>query len=459
MQKVLKWGLLAVCLCVSGFLNAAEVKNVIWVIGDGMGPEVMGFFMEGARYAGLEGYPDNVSHLEKMMNNGSWGLYFNNTYDTIVTDSAASATQMATGQRSHPELVGVAHDGSSPQTLLELAKEKGKSIGVISDAFVTDATPGGFTAHVPARGMKMDIARQQIALGVDVISGGGMKYFSTGENKRLLSQAKLKGYRVARNREELSKINSGKLLGLFSEGGMPLSIELYKHPQVPTLTEQTKKAVELLEKNKEGFVLMVEAGKIDWAGHANDMGALLAEMKNLDELLAFVMKYADEHPGTLVYLNADHDTGLGAFTYYHIGWFNLFAMRTTQGEAIYAGDTNYVPFKIFKSFEKQKGSLWALQEELYRMPADQRPPEYLKKRLEEVLGEPVDLSEYRNLDDIPGVFRQLDEKRGIIWATHNHSSAPLLSVAYGPQAHRFTGVYHNTDIFPRMKSVLGWDEK
>lgn len=458
MYKTVKAGLLAVCLFWAGMVFAADVKNVIWVIGDGMGPEIMGFFMQGVRYADLKGYPDKVSHLEKMMNNGSWGLYFNNTYDTIVTDSAASATQMATGQKSHPELVGVAHDGSSPKTLLELAKEKGKSVGIISDAYITDATPGGFTAHVPARGMKMDIARQQIAFGADVISGGGLKYFSTGENARLLEVAKLKGYRVALNKKELSQIKSGKLLGLFSDAGMPLSIELYKHPQVPTLTEQTKKAVELLEKNKEGFVLMVEAGKIDWTAHANDMGAMLAEMKNLDELLAFVMKYADEHPGTLVYLNADHDTGLGAFTYHHIGWHNLLSMRTTQGEAIYAGDTNYVPFKIFKSFEKQTGGLWALQEELSRMPAEKRPPEYVKKRLEEVLGEPLDMSEFTNLDDVPGIFRQLDEKRGIIWATQNHSSSALLSVAYGPEADKFTGVYHNTDIFPRMKSVLGWNE-
>jgi len=448
------------CLFWTGVLSAAEVKNVIWVIGDGMGPEIMGFFMQGARYAGLDGYENGVSHLEQMMNKGSWGLYFNNTYDTIVTDSAASATQMATGVRSNPEKVGVAYDGSSPKNLLELAKEKGMAVGVISDAYVTDATPGGFTAHVPARGMKRDIARQQIAFGADVISGGGLKYFNSGENKRLLRQAKSKGYRVAKNKKELAKIKSGKLLGLFSEAGMPLAIEMYKYPQTPSLTEQTEKAVELLEQNKNGFVLMVEAGKIDWAAHANDAGAVLAEMKNLDNVLAFVMKYADEHPDTLVYLSADHDTGLGGFTYYHVGRQNADGSpRTDQGEAVYSGDTNYVPFGIYKSLEKQKGGLYMLQEELRKMPAAERPREYVQKRLEETLGTPVDLSGYEDIEDIPGVFRQLDEKRGIAWATQNHSSSPILSVAYGPEAARFTGVYHNTDILPRLKAALGWSEE
>lgn len=446
-----------VCLFAAGVLSAADVKNVIWIIGDGMGPEIMGFFMQGARYANLDGYPEHVSHLEKMMNKGTWGLYFNNTYDTVVTDSAAAATQMAAGVLTRPEVIGCDFNGQDAKTLLELAKEKGKSVGVISDTYVTDATPAGFTAHVSGRGKKMDIARRQIDFGADVISGGGLKYFNSGENKMLLKEAKKKGYQVARNKKELSKIKSGKLLGLFSEEAMPMSVELYKHPQVPTLVAQAQKAVELLEQNENGFVLMAEAGKIDWAAHANDAGAVLAEMKTLDALIAFAVKYADEHPDTLVYLNADHDTGLGAFAYRHVGGEEL-ARKTAQGEVLYGGDTDYAVFDAFKLFEKQTGSLYYLEEELKKMPAEKRTPEYIGKRLSQTLGYPVDMAEFSNLEDIPGIFRQLNEKRGMSWATQTHSSSPLIGVAYGAETERFSGIYHNTDILPRMKDALGWNE-
>lgn len=457
MRRIFCVLVMVVCIFSAGFLQAAEVKNVIWIIGDGMGPEMMGFLMQGARYAGLEGYPDNVSHLEKMMNAGTWGLYFNNTYDTVVTDSAASATQMATGELSRPEVIGLDFQGKTVKNLLEIAKEKGKSVGVVTDTYVADATPAGFTAHAPSRKRKWDVARQQIDFGADVISGGGLKYFNTDENKDLLKTAKKRGYRVALNKKELSKIKSGKLLGLFAEKAMPMSIELYKHPQAPTLTEQVQKAVELLEKNENGFVLMAEAGKIDWAAHANDAGAVLAEMKTLDELVAFAVKYADEHPGTLVYLNADHDTGLGSFVYRYVGQDEA-ARKTAQGEALYGGHTDYASFRLFKSFEKQTGGLYALEEEFNRMPKKKRTPEYIEERLSQTLGYQVDIKEFNNLDDIPGIFRQINEKRGMSWAAKTHSASPLIGVAYGAGAERFSGVYHNTDILPRLKSALGWNE-
>jgi alkaline phosphatase len=182
-QKILCAGF---CLLLASGLFAGEVKNVIWLIGDGMGPELMGSFMQGVRYGNVASYPQKISHLEKLTQEGQVGMYFNNTYDTVVTDSAAAATQMATGVVSRPGIIGQDHNNQNVPSLLELAKKKGKSVGVITDAYVTDATPAGFSAHVADRGEKREIARQQIDLGVDVISGGGLKYFSTEENKDLL---------------------------------------------------------------------------------------------------------------------------------------------------------------------------------------------------------------------------------------------------------------------------------
>lgn len=446
------------CLFLTGVLAAGEVKNVIWIIGDGMGPESMGFFMQGVRYAGLDEFPNKVSQMETLMNNGEWGLFFNNTYDTLVTDSAASATQMATGKFSRPEFIGMDYNSQPAETLLEMARKQGKAIGVITDTYVTDATPAGFTAHAQNRNQKMEIARQIVAFSPEVVMGGGLKYFTTGENKKLLRQAKKKGYRVALDRKDLAAVKSGKLLGLFAEESIPMSMELEQYPKIPSLTEQVQKAVELLSKNEQGFILVVEAGKIDWAGHANDAGAWFHEMKALDDLLGYVKSYADKNGETLIYLNADHDTGLGAFSYRHVGKEKAMK-KTAQGEVLYGGDVDYASFETFRQFAKQKRSLYYLEQELKQMPADKLTPEYLQKRLSETMGYEVDINQFENLSDVGGLFKQINEMRGIVWATPNHSSMPILSVAYGPQADEFTGVYHNTDILPRMQNALGWSQE
>ena len=365
---------------------------------------------------------------------------------------------MATGQLSRPEMVGVDHNGQEVENLLELARKQGKAVGVISDTYVTDATPAGFTAHVQNRNEKMAIARQIVDFAPDVVLGGGLKYFSTGENKKLLRQAKKKGYRVALNKKELAGVKSGKVLGLFADTSLPMSLEMNLYPQIPSLTEQTQKAVELLSKNEKGFVLIVEAGKIDWAGHAHDAGAWFHEMKALDELLGYLTAYADKNGETLVYLNADHDTGLGAFAYRHVGKEKA-AAKTAQGEVLYGGDADYASFETFRQFAKQKRSLYNLEMELKKMPAAKLTPEYLQQRLSEAMGYEVDISQFENLSDVSGLFAQLNESRGLVWATINHSSLPILSVAYGPEADEFAGVYHNTDILPRMKNVLGWSDK
>ena len=435
--------------------QAAPVKNVIWLIGDGLGPEILGFWMQGVRYGKLSDYPSGVSHTETLMNQAVWGMFFNNTYDTLVTDSAAAATQMATGKFSRPLFIGLDYEEQPVPTLLEMAQQHGKAIGIISDTYVTDATPASFTAHTLTRRNKYEIARQQIDLAPEVILGGGLQYFNQGENKNLLHVARQKGYHLAQNKKQLAKVKSGKLLGLFAEQAMPMAVELYKYPQVPSLTQMTQKAVELLEKDKDGFILMVEAGKIDWAAHANDPGAVLAEMKVFDELVGYLTGYVQKHPDTLLYINADHDTGLGGFVYQQLNAAQA-ASKTAQGEVLYDNDTDYASFNSYGLFEKQKRSLYYVYNELNAMPAEKRTPEVLEQKLSQALGYKVDITQFENLTDLKGIFIQLNAQRGMAYATMNHSSAPIVSLAYGPQAGAFNGIYHNIDILPRLTQALGW---
>lgn len=463
---MLKKTVCCIVLCVSmcGGLAAAPLqtpapaRNLVWVIGDGMGPELMGFFMQGAREGALSDYPQRTSALEQLIADGEQGLFFTNTQDTVVTDSAAAATQMATGYRTLPDRIGTDAQGRPLTTLLEIAQQKGKSIGVISDVYVTDATPAAFTAHADSRRQKMQIARQQLALNADVILGGGKKYFSTEQNKNLLTQARQAGYQVVQDKKALSRLSSGKILGLFADKAMPMAVEMHNYPKMPSLAEMTQKALEVLSQNPEGFILIVEAGKIDWAAHANDAGATLAEMKVLDKTLALVRAYADAHPDTLVYLNADHDTGLGAFVYQVLNQEKS-ARKTEQGEVLYDGNTVYGLFKTYALLEKQRRSLYYVEKELQQLPPQERTPKRLQKRLSQAVGYPIDITEFEQLDNIPGLFRQLNEKYGLAWATQTHSASPLIGVAYGPQQTLFKGVYHNTGILPKLKTALGWSEE
>lgn len=418
-----------------------------------MGPEVLGFWMQGARYAKLPKVP--VSHTQQLMDRATLGLFFNNTYDTVVTDSAAAATQMATGQFSRPLFIGLDYNQKTVPNLMELARQHGKAVGVITDAYVTDATPAAFTAHVDNRRQREEIARQQIAFGPEVILGGGLKYFNRGSNKDLLQTAQAQGYHIVQDKKQLSNVKQGKVLGLFADKGMPLAVEMHQYPKVPTLTDMTRQALVLLEQNENGFVLMVEAGKIDWAAHANDPGAVWAEMKAFDKLIGELEQYVDQHPNTLLYINADHDTGLGAFTYQHLGREKA-AQRAAQGEALYGGDTDYASFKTYALFDKQKHSLYNLYNELRAMPAEKRTEQVLQKRLSDALGYSVDMSQFKDSSNLEGIFEQLNAQYGMIYATKNHSSAPLLSIAYGTGAQELGGVYHNTDILPRLSRVLGW---
>ncbi len=432
-----------------------KAKNAVWLIGDGMGPGTMGMFMQGVRLTTLPQYPDKQSVLEKFIQTSVPGMYFSNTYDTIVTDSAGAATQMATGVLSRPDYIGVDHEGKPVQTLLEEAIKQGKSVGVVTDVYVADATPSGFLAHTQSRSEKYDIARQLVNSGAQVILGGGLKYFTQKENKKLLKEAKKQGWTVVQNAKELAKVKEGRVLGLFAEEGMPFYGDMERYPQVPTLKEMTQKAVELLSQNKNGFVLVVEAGKIDWALHDNEAGPSMWEMINLDETLGYLWTFARQSGDTLVYVNADHETGVPVFHYRHLDE-ETFKHKSGQGEMLYGGNTDYVNYPYYQKIFAHKHLLYYVYPEFKKLPQEQQTAEKLQSMADGAMGGHVDLHLDGEVPDYDDLIEHLNEALGLVWATGNHSSGMLLGVAYGPGAQEFSGVYHNTDLKGKFERVLGF---
>ncbi len=446
--------ILFICLC-SLTACTKHPKNMVWIIGDGMGPSAMGFFMEGVRNTHLPHYPDQKSTLEKFIDASVSGFYFDNTYDTVVTDSACAATQMACGHASRPGYIGLDADQKTLETIMEQAYKQGKSVGVITDVYVADATPAGFLTHATGRTEKYEIARQLVASKAQVVLGGGLKYFNQGENIHLLDEAKSAGWTVVTDKEGLTTVKEGRVLGLFAPEAMPFYGDMANHPHTPTLLEMTQKAIEILSQNKNGFFLMVEAGKVDWALHDNEAGPFLWEMINLDETLAYVWQFAKKQNDTFIYLNADHETGVPSFEYRHLDPVTI-QRKTAQGEMLYWGNTDYVNYPYYQNLFMHKHLLYYVYPEFKSLPPHQQTAEQLQQMVDQAVGVPTDLNLNGVVPDYNELIAKLNQAQGMVWSTKNHSSGMLIGVANGPQAALFHGVYHNTDIKGKLEKIMGF---
>jgi alkaline phosphatase len=324
-----------------------EVKNVILLIGDGMGPQQVGLLEEYAQHASTSVYGERGTALSRAMDAGEVGISRHGPADGLVVDSACSASQLASGQPALSESIGLDTNGKRVQTVLELAQSNGKATGLVSDTRITHATPAAFAAHVAHRSMENEIAAQMFDARVDVMLSGGLRHWipqsankpgpirdavkdRIGEliapssrrtdDRDLLGEASEAGYAVVHSREALKAADGDRILGLFASSGMMDGITYSRKiadsdRREPTLREMTEKALEVLSRDEDGFFLMVEGGQIDWAGHANDAGWLLHEMLKFDETVGYVMDWAAQREDTLVVVTADHETGGFSFGY------------------------------------------------------------------------------------------------------------------------------------------------
>lgn len=270
-----------------------QVKNVIVMIGDGMGVSQI--------YAGLTANKGSL-HLERSHFVGFSKTYSANNY---ITDSAAGGTAIACGIKTNNGAIGVDPAGNRVKSMLEYAAENGLSTGVIASCAITHATPASFVAHQPSRKMEEEIAVDFVNSDITLFIGGGQKFFANRSDKvNLLEKLEAKGFQVALNMDEVKQVSSGKLAGLVAE----------EHPAAypergEFLPESVETALTILQNNEKGFFLMVEGSQIDWAGHANDKDMAVQEMLDFDRAVKVAFDYADQHPNTLVVITADHETG------------------------------------------------------------------------------------------------------------------------------------------------------
>lgn len=270
------------------------VKNVIFLIGDGMGTSQV--------YAGLLSNKGE-SYLKSMPVSG---YSKTNSSDDLITDSAAGATAFSIGEKTYNGAIGVDKNEVPKKTILEMAEEKGLGTGLIATCAITHATPASFIAHQQNRGMQEEIAADFLKTDIDLFIGGGRKYFNQRTDGRdLLIELEAKGYNVITSMDSLKFAKKGNIAALIEE----------EHPQPAALGRDdmlqnaSEFAIKKLKKNKNGFFLMIEGSQIDWGGHDNNVPYIVTEMLDFDRTLGEVLKFAASDGETLVVVTADHETG------------------------------------------------------------------------------------------------------------------------------------------------------
>ncbi len=386
-------------------------KNVILLIGDGMG------FSHITLTSYFIGKP---LYMMGMPYAGAVYTYSSNSY---VTDSAAAGTALAAGFKTYNGAISVLPNGEKVITLMEAAKRIGKSTAVLTTTRVTHATPGAFYAHVESRKEERSIAEQLVnTMTIDVAMGGGMKYFT----KELLDKAERNGFTVITNRDELTKVSAKtvkRVLGLFARSHLPYYVD---NTERPTLAEMLKKTLEILSKNEEGFVIMVEGGRIDHASHGHDVLGMIYDTIEFDEAVKVALDYAKEHGDTLVVVTADHETG----------------------GLLLSGGSYSIDIDKLRSYSKI--SVEALMKEI--------SPQNAREIIKKYYGIDISDEEYKELKEAfaKGGYAPsntigdiVSQHAQIRWGTHSHTGVLIPLFADGPGAEKFSGILDNTEI-PRL---------
>jgi len=275
-----------------GPVRSNKIKNVIVMIGDGMGVEQVacGWVLNGGSL-----------NMEQCPVTGLSRTY---AVDQLITDSCAGGSALATGVKTNYGFMACDPEGNPVPSLLHDAQAKGMKTGVAVTCRINDATPIDFVGHSLDRHDEAGIATQYVDSEVDFLSGGGIQFWQNREDGRdLVKEMTDKGYTFVDNLEDLNKVKEGRVLGLFAPLEMEPALD-----RGPVLEDCAMKAIELLD-NRKGFFLMIEGSSIDDWCHRHKVGYMAEELFDFDRTVGKVLKWAEQDGHTLVIITADHATG------------------------------------------------------------------------------------------------------------------------------------------------------
>ena len=426
-------------------------RNVVFFISDGCGPASFGLAREYQR--SVDGIPNlNLDRYEQ-------GSTITFAEGARVTDSASSATAYACGIKTLNGRISMTADRQSVETILEKAEAAGFNTGIVSTARITHATPAAFSSHVESRNMEAEIAAQQVTKGMEIIMGGGQDFYlptsdggARSDGRDLIAEAQSAGYTRVDDRTGLLKADTLPLIALFTDSHMAYEID--RDPEIePSLAEMTGKALELLSAADKPFFIMIEAGRIDHAGHANDPAAHLWDVLAYDQAWRTAVEFAERDRNTLVLGTSDHETGgltLGA------------EIDDASGSGYAYDPTRLEP--VTSSFEHFSNRLAA------RLDAGDDAGAWFAEQLgtsfniematiAEELGQLMAVADTnrsvagRQLQAL--LSKSTSDPARVGWATGGHTAVNVPIFAYGPGSARFRGTLDNAEIGIRLQEILG----
>ncbi|MCK1984746.1 MULTISPECIES: alkaline phosphatase [Peribacillus] len=413
-----------------------EIKNVIFLIGDGMGVS----YTSAYRY--LKDNPDTKVAERTEFDKYLVGQQMTYPEDSAqnITDSASAATAMSAGVKTYNAAIAVDNDKSEVKTVLEAAKEKGKATGLVATSEITHATPASFGAHDENRKNMNSIADDyynDLIKGkhkIDVLLGGGKSNF-VRPDVNLAKAFEKDGYSYVTDKNQMLKDKNEQVLGLFASEGLPKMID--RPSETPSLADMTSSAIQRLNKDKDGFFLMVEGSQVDWAGHDNDIVGAMSEMEDFEKAYKSAMEFAKKDKHTLVVATADHSTG--GFSIGAKGIYNWY------GEPIKAAKRtpDFMADAIVKGADVEKTLKQYINQNEVKLTDDE-----IKTVTEAAKSKNV-----TNVDNaIEAIF---DNRTNTAWTTGGHTGEDVPVYAYGPYKERFAGQVDNTDqakiIFDLLK--------
>jgi len=481
--------------------SASTPKYVFLFIGDGVSvPQVT------ATQIYLGSLKSKNPHVESLCFTKfpALGMMTTHAADSFITDSASAITAMAAGHKTNDGVINM--DPSKKvkyKTIAEFARDKGMKIGIISSVSIDHATPAGFYARNPSRNNYYEIALDLAESNFDFFGGGGFREpkGKDGKQKDVREILKEKGYKVVERAEEIRalKPSDGKVVAinpvLDKEAALPYAINRKRGMDIGlSLAEFTRKAIEMLD-GPQGFFIMVEGGKVDWACHANDAASAIQDMLDFNEAVEVALKFYEKHPNeTLIIVTGDHECGGMSMGFAGTRYQTYF--KILERQKISYDEFSKIVSKYREETPRDKAKLEDLLPKIEELFGLKLLDAERRKALEEKVktgdieaalelhlslneDELIELKKAFEMSMLPKDKRPKDEltyklygryepltvkithilnqKAGIGWTSYSHTGLPVPVYAIGVGSEVFKGYYDNTDLFYKLCNILNID--